>query len=181
MFSISKKTVCEKVSSWLPDYIDGQLNVKNRTHVELHLSWCELCQQELVELRTTIEILGNVEESAVPCSFAISPVKASAMEKLEEHGERTIRWLRPALALSIVIFIVMLIVDFVIIGKSTHYYSYSTLGTSSLNGVDWRYVFRIVQWGWGSVVLAFVIAFIYVSWRRHRGLPDHSDHTDLLR
>ena len=180
MFSISKKTECEKVSGWLPDYIDGQIDTKKRDHIESHLSGCELCRQEIVGLRTTVELLGSVEDIAVPRSFAISPVKANAMENVEEYGNWTIRWLRPALAFSIVIFIVMLIVDFSTLPSGRSFFATEGM-SSTLSGIDWRYILRIVEWGWGSMVLSFVIAFIYVSWRRRRGLPDHSDHTDLLR
>jgi predicted anti-sigma-YlaC factor YlaD len=187
MFGLNKKTECDRVSDKLSAYIDGQLTDKELTYVELHLDECKACAAELAGLRATVELLGSVEDVPAPRSFAIDPATASVPERPHAYGSRALRWMRPALAISAALFLVMLFVD---LGTTfTRQANDAETGGAldsaevlgSAGGVDWGLVLRIVEWGWGAVVIAFAIAYIYVSWRRHRGYPDSGNSNDLLR
>ncbi|MFC1950934.1 anti-sigma factor family protein [Chloroflexota bacterium] len=177
MFGIKNKTGCDRVREKLSEYIDGQLAGKDLERVEAHLNECEACTAELAELRTTVAILNGVEDVPPPHSFAIDPAAADKRERQQPYGSKALRWLRPALAVSSFVFVVMLFVDF-----GTMLTTEEGAGTAALSsgGFDWRFILRIMEWSWGSMIIAFALAFIYVSWRRHRGYPDYDDSNDLL-
>ena len=179
MFGLRKKTECQKISEKLSEYIDGRLEGKSLEHLEAHIDECKTCDGELAELRATVDLLKQTEQVDVPRSFAIDPVKVGLPERTSEYGTRALRWLRPALAVSAILFVVMMFVDFIpLLGSRSAEEGFDSL---SSGGFDWRVILRIAEWGCGAVVLAFAIAFIYVSWRRHRGYPDRDDFNDLLR
>jgi len=178
MFGLGRKTECDRVGDRLSEYVDGRLSGKALQYVEWHLSGCESCAKELAELRTTVEILRGVDQAAAPRSFAIDSAMLAKRERPQLYGERALRLLRPALAVSVFIFIVMLFVDFGLIVTGERG---ADMWALSSGGFDWRFVLRIMEWSWGCMVIAFALAFIYVSWRRHRGYPDLYDSNDILR
>jgi len=179
MFGFSKKTECQKTCEKLSEYIDGRIEGEALERIEAHIDSCQACAAELAELRATIDLLKQTEQVPAPRSFAIDPATAGWPDDAQPYGSRALRWLRPALAVSAIIFVVMLCVDF-LLPESPRSQGGGNQYLSS-GGFDWRYILRIVEWSWGAMVLAFIIAFIYVSWRRHRGYPDRDDFNDLLR
>jgi len=165
------------MSEKLSEYTDGLLSGKALEQLELHLDGCEACTTELEQLRATVDLLRQTEQVSAPRSFAIDPATAGWPDDLQRYGDRALRWLRPALAVSAILFVVMLCVDFIAPATPAPEVDGPVM---SAGGFDWRAILRIFEWGWGVMVLAFVIAFIYVSWRRRRGYHDRDDFNDLL-
>ena len=54
------------ISHLIDDYIDGALNTKDRTLVELHIKECAQCQKELSELEAVVHDLHRLPKSIVP-------------------------------------------------------------------------------------------------------------------
>jgi hypothetical protein len=55
--------------------LDGQLSSDERSQWDEHLKTCEQCQQELAELRLTVNLLRTLPQPELPRSFAL-PVNA---------------------------------------------------------------------------------------------------------
>ena len=131
-----RRTACRRVRNALSEYIDGRLTSEERERVEHHLEECAACAQELESLRSTLEMLRQVPDVAVPRSFVLReaevereapapqrrggwlrPVPALAMSHAGSEGlsifdPQRLRWLRPATALATAALVVLLMVDF---------------------------------------------------------------------
>ena len=87
-----KKTMlaCSEVAEWLDAWVEGELNVVQRTAVETHLGDCADCSEEVAELqRERLWILSNallsdgeVESGDLPADFAASITQAIREEEL---------------------------------------------------------------------------------------------------
>lgn len=55
----------------LSAFIDGQLSAEEQVQSEEHLRTCEVCQQQLAELRQTIALLHALPQSKLPRSFTL--------------------------------------------------------------------------------------------------------------
>ena len=60
-----------KLRELLSAYIDGEVSGSESLRVERHLASCEECQAELTTLRSTVGLLRQLPELAVPRSFAL--------------------------------------------------------------------------------------------------------------
>src|SRR5579862_386389 len=63
----------EHVSELLSAYLDGQVNVPERSRVEAHLAECAACRADLEELRTLASMLRRLPAQRPPRSFALGP------------------------------------------------------------------------------------------------------------
>jgi anti-sigma factor RsiW len=130
------KTTCRRARNALSDYIDGRLADEEREAVEHHLERCAGCTREIESLRSTVEILHQVPDVALPRSFVLReaeveseapapqrrggwlrPVPVMAMshtgaERLSMLDPQRTGWLRPATALATAALVVVLMVDF---------------------------------------------------------------------
>jgi hypothetical protein len=131
-----RRIACRRVRNALSEYIDGRLTSEERETVEHHLEKCAACAQELESLRSTVEMLHQVPDVALPRSFVLReaevereapapqrrggwlrPVPAMAMSHVGSEGlsifdPQRLRWLRPATALATAALVVLLMVDF---------------------------------------------------------------------
>lgn len=57
---------CRHVVDVLTDYLEGALAVEERVALEQHLLLCEGCAIYLEQLRTTIDLTGQLREEDVP-------------------------------------------------------------------------------------------------------------------
>jgi anti-sigma factor RsiW len=56
----------DHVVARLTDFIEGDLNTRDRTIVETHLAHCMECRRVLDELKRTIELLGRLPRKMGP-------------------------------------------------------------------------------------------------------------------
>jgi hypothetical protein len=57
---------CREVVEVLTDYLEEALPAARRVVLEQHLVFCEGCDRYLVQLRTTIDLTGQLQEEDVP-------------------------------------------------------------------------------------------------------------------
>lgn len=121
---------CGEVRELLSEYIDRTLSHDKRSVVEEHLEACEACSGELESLQMTVQVLHRVPEAQVPRSFAITRVEERRATAFEPRGlgwlrpatalaafePRGLRWLRFATALAVVVLMVLVSVDFLVVG-----------------------------------------------------------------
>ncbi len=69
---------CSKAGTYLSPYIDGELDAKEITLLELHLAQCAQCQCKLGELQLLRNIFSQSESFSAPSSF-----RAAVMERLD--------------------------------------------------------------------------------------------------
>ncbi|MGH3011865.1 MAG: anti-sigma factor family protein [Gaiellaceae bacterium] len=57
---------CADVVKLVTDYYEGRLTPAERGRFEEHVSICPPCRSFLVQMRTTVELLGELNEEDVP-------------------------------------------------------------------------------------------------------------------
>ncbi|UCH23329.1 MAG: zf-HC2 domain-containing protein [Deltaproteobacteria bacterium] len=60
---------CSKSGELLSDYLDGILDLKSATELEVHLSGCERCRQEFDHLKALVTELNRMESIRAPDDF----------------------------------------------------------------------------------------------------------------
>lgn len=68
-----RKPEHEWVEESLSAYIDGELSSQDAARVEKHLRECETCSQNLVTLRQTVALVGELSPAPAPRSFVVRP------------------------------------------------------------------------------------------------------------
>jgi anti-sigma factor RsiW len=53
--------VCRQAVELMTAYLDGELDARDRSRLEAHLSDCPHCSEYLAQIRITIDALGHVE------------------------------------------------------------------------------------------------------------------------
>jgi anti-sigma factor RsiW len=53
---------CVELVELVTDYLEGALSPSEHARVERHLGACENCARYVEEMRTTIELVGRIEE-----------------------------------------------------------------------------------------------------------------------
>jgi hypothetical protein len=81
---------CSKVSHFLSEYVDDQLDPTSKSLVEKHLASCENCAAELASLQAYLGTMTTMEKMSAPQGFL-----ASVHERLEQPSvfERITKWL----------------------------------------------------------------------------------------
>jgi predicted anti-sigma-YlaC factor YlaD len=64
---------CAQIVEMVTDYLEGVMSAEQQRLVDEHLADCPPCTQYFEQIRTTIDLVGSVEESAL---------SADAWEKL---------------------------------------------------------------------------------------------------
>ena len=57
--------VCRDAVALMTDYLDGQLDERDRARLEEHLAACPHCSEYLAQLRVTIDALGHAGPDAL--------------------------------------------------------------------------------------------------------------------
>jgi anti-sigma factor RsiW len=57
---------CQEVVDILTDFLEGAMPPAERIRLEQHLAMCEGCMNYLEQLRTSIHLLGGLDDDAVP-------------------------------------------------------------------------------------------------------------------
>ncbi len=102
VFGFWEKIKHRRLSVLLSSYIDGQVSASEAARVEGHLAQCEGCRVELESLRATVGLLSGLPELAVPRSFALTQVPASAPSELPRRLALTTRFATSVAALLFV-------------------------------------------------------------------------------
>lgn len=55
---------CEETRALMSDYVDGELDVDRRKHVERHVRFCHRCHSVLGNLRRTVARLRGLQDTA---------------------------------------------------------------------------------------------------------------------
>ena len=58
--------VCREAVDLMTAYLDGELSGRDRARLEAHLADCPHCNEDLEQLRATVEALGRVEPDDLP-------------------------------------------------------------------------------------------------------------------
>lgn len=66
----------------LSAFIDGQLSPEEQAQSEAHLSNCEVCQQQLAELRQTVALLHALPQPPLPRSFTLPIAESAAIPRV---------------------------------------------------------------------------------------------------
>lgn len=74
---------CREVVEVLTDYLEGVLPVEDRVALEQHLLTCEGCTNFLAQLRTSIALVGALDQEAV------APALMDAVLAMYERREGT--------------------------------------------------------------------------------------------
>jgi hypothetical protein len=57
---------CADIVKLVTDYYEGRLTVAERGRFEEHIEICPPCRSFLAQMRTTVELLGELREEDVP-------------------------------------------------------------------------------------------------------------------
>ena len=75
MFSLFRKSECDRVKESLSEYLDQHLDPKESARTENHLEACASCRKDYDSLRETVTLLSKTPSIAIPHSFAITEVR----------------------------------------------------------------------------------------------------------
>ena len=57
---------CQEVVELVTDYLEDSLSTEDAALFEQHLNFCEGCVWYVDQLRTTVEVLGEIREEDIP-------------------------------------------------------------------------------------------------------------------
>lgn len=77
---------CDDVQPLLSDHLDGALSPAEEAGVVVHLTGCDACQAELVDLRAVVEMLRAVPGEAMPLGL-FDRISAALAAEPERDGE----------------------------------------------------------------------------------------------
>ncbi len=115
MFKFFRKTECQKVRGKLSEYLDGRLPPEKRKAIESHIGECEACRHELESLKATVNLLRRMPQVPAPRSFTLAEtgILAKTGREVSFFGASLVKWLRPATAVVVVLFVALLLTDFI--------------------------------------------------------------------
>ena len=70
---------CRELVDLVTDYLEGALPARDRLDFERHLVWCSWCRDYLDQMRTTIDLTGQADESEPP-----SPLREQLLDAFRE-------------------------------------------------------------------------------------------------
>lgn len=75
--------------------IDGQLSAEEQAQSEEHLRTCELCQQQLAELRQMVALLQALPQPKLPRSFTLPVAEPALASRADNHSVRPLAPVTP--------------------------------------------------------------------------------------
>jgi hypothetical protein len=66
MFGRQRELVCQQAVELVTDYIEGSMSRADRRRFEAHLSSCPHCTAYLAQMRTTIQLTGQLRSEELP-------------------------------------------------------------------------------------------------------------------
>jgi predicted anti-sigma-YlaC factor YlaD len=57
---------CQELTELVTDYLEGRLNGEERLRFDKHVGLCRHCRSYLSQMRTTVDLLGEVPDEPVP-------------------------------------------------------------------------------------------------------------------
>ena len=66
MATHAQEMSCKELVELLTEYLEGTLSPSSRVRFEEHLAICPGCRTYLDQMRTTIAVLGRLEEESIP-------------------------------------------------------------------------------------------------------------------
>ncbi len=57
---------CQELVELITEYLEGTLSSEQRTRFEAHLAICDGCQTYMKQMRTTIQLVGKLNEEMLP-------------------------------------------------------------------------------------------------------------------
>lgn len=72
---------CKELVACSSDFLDGQLNLRQRLSVRLHLAMCVHCRRFIRQMKLTQAVLRQLPDSAVPELDALAERLAEARRK----------------------------------------------------------------------------------------------------
>ncbi len=103
---------CEMVREQLPDYAEGTLIGRELARVERHVSVCQRCQAEVVDLRLIIGSMRTMPADKAPDTLA--PRIRRAVQERERIGAPGKRALWPRLAIPMALLTGLIVVGFAV-------------------------------------------------------------------
>ncbi len=97
-----KETDHDRVREQLSEYLDRRLSPEERAAVELHLSDCQPCSDELRALQATTQLLHSLPSVRLPRSFLLEAAPRPA------PLPRAFFWMRTAAAVAATAFVVLI-------------------------------------------------------------------------
>jgi len=102
--TLGDKVNCKIVKENLTAYLHGELNKKEVKAIHLHLSACEVCLEEEMELRKTSRIMDKFQFEALPENFdAQLHQKLSSFQKPKNSDNSGFRRIVYAIAATLVV------------------------------------------------------------------------------
>jgi hypothetical protein len=56
---------CQELVELVTDYFEGSLSWRQRRRFEKHIAHCVLCTRYLEQMRTTIRVVGRIDEASI--------------------------------------------------------------------------------------------------------------------
>jgi anti-sigma factor RsiW len=56
---------CQELVELVTEYFEGTLSWRQRRRFEKHIADCELCTRYLEQMRTTIRVVGRIDEDSI--------------------------------------------------------------------------------------------------------------------
>ena len=66
MFRREREVVCQQAVELVTDYIEGSMSRADRRRFETHLSSCPHCTAYLAQMRSTIQLTGQLRSEELP-------------------------------------------------------------------------------------------------------------------
>jgi len=57
---------CQELTELVTDYLEGRLSGEERLRFDKHVGLCRHCRAYLSQMRTTVDLLGEVPDEPVP-------------------------------------------------------------------------------------------------------------------
>ena len=67
---------CRQVVELMTDYLEGNLNARDRGRFEEHIAGCDGCRAYLAQLRTTRDVVGKMADEPMPASVERDLIEA---------------------------------------------------------------------------------------------------------
>jgi anti-sigma factor RsiW len=53
---------CQQIVEWVTDYLEGAVDPEQKRLLEEHLAGCDGCTRYIAQIKTTMELLGEVSD-----------------------------------------------------------------------------------------------------------------------